>query len=379
MDDLRTALPAFDPEARLAAAPDPWDYLPMPAVRPGPPWAMTESIAAQPALAGRIVARLVADGSAAALAAALREAAAAGAPVVVTGCGTSEHAAMGVAAILRDGWRAAGLAGDGPRSVQAFELSLEPSSWWPGDRDQPRGRDGGDARRDGGVPWTRGPGGGHHRQRRLARWGSPPASAWPPWRWTGPGATRSATRRRSSLRPPWPACWPEARPTPSGRRPACSTASRRRGRRGPGGRRAAEAIGAAAGAADHLLVIALWRGPGDGPRARAQGRGGGARALRGSRPRDVPARPPPGDGSRNGVSSRCSSSAAASRPGPSGCARPCAPRRRWACGLRPSSARRRRISSRTSSRPAAGSSSRTSPRCPTRRPPSSGPRVRCSS
>ena len=128
MDDLRAALPSFDPEARLAAAPDPWDYLPMPAVRSGPPWATTESIAAQPALAARLVGRITADGSAAALAGALREAAAAGAPVVVTGCGTSEHAAMGVAAILRDGWRAAGLPGVGPMSVQAFELSLEPSA-----------------------------------------------------------------------------------------------------------------------------------------------------------------------------------------------------------------------------------------------------------
>jgi glutamine---fructose-6-phosphate transaminase (isomerizing) len=126
MDDLRAALPSFDPDATLSAAPEPWDYLPMPVLRPGPPWATTESIAAQPALAARIVRRLVADGSAAALASAIREAAAAGEPVVVTGCGTSEHAAMGVAAILRDGWRAAGLPGAGPVSAQAFELSLDP-------------------------------------------------------------------------------------------------------------------------------------------------------------------------------------------------------------------------------------------------------------
>jgi glucosamine 6-phosphate synthetase-like amidotransferase/phosphosugar isomerase protein len=126
MDDLRAALPSFDPDAPLAAAPEPWDYLAMPEVRPGPPWATTESTAAQPALASRIVARLLADGSAAALATALRATATAGGHVVVTGCGTSEHAAMGVAAILRDSWRAAGLPGDGPVSAQAFELSLEP-------------------------------------------------------------------------------------------------------------------------------------------------------------------------------------------------------------------------------------------------------------
>lgn len=126
MDDLRAALGAFDPDAPLAGAPEPWDYLPTPVLRDGPPWGMTESIAAEPALAARIARRLVADGSAAALAAAVREAAAVGAPVLVTGCGTSEHAAMGAAAILRDAWRRAGLPGWGPVSAQAFELAHEP-------------------------------------------------------------------------------------------------------------------------------------------------------------------------------------------------------------------------------------------------------------
>ena len=128
MDDLRAELGAFDPDAPLTPAPDPWDYLPMPAPRDGPPWAMAEMIAAEPALATRIVARLTADGSAARLAAALREAAAAGAPVIVTGCGTSEHAALGAAEVLREAWRAAGLPGTGPASAQAFELSLDPPS-----------------------------------------------------------------------------------------------------------------------------------------------------------------------------------------------------------------------------------------------------------
>ena len=125
MDDLRAALGSFDPDAPLAGAPEPWDYLPMPALRAGPPWAMAEMIAAEPSLAARIGARLAANGSAAALAGAMREAAGAGDPVIVTGCGTSEHAAMGAAAILRDGWRAAGLPGWGPVTAQAFELSLD--------------------------------------------------------------------------------------------------------------------------------------------------------------------------------------------------------------------------------------------------------------
>jgi len=126
MDDLRAALGAFDPDAPLEAAPDPWDYLPMPVVRAAPPWAMAEMIAAEPALAARIGRSVVVDGSADAVAAALRASAASGGPVVVTGCGTSEHAAMGVAAILGDAWRAAGFAGLGPVAAQAFELAQEP-------------------------------------------------------------------------------------------------------------------------------------------------------------------------------------------------------------------------------------------------------------
>src|SRR5829696_6564722 len=126
MDDLRVALAPFDPDAALSAAPDPWDYLPMPEVRDGPPWAMAEMIAAEPGLVGRIVERVTADGTAAALADALRLAATAGEPVILTGCGTSEHAALGSAAILRDAWRRAGLAGWGPVAAQAFELAQEP-------------------------------------------------------------------------------------------------------------------------------------------------------------------------------------------------------------------------------------------------------------
>src|SRR5262245_43545930 len=123
MDDLRATLAGFDADAPLPPAPEPWDFMPTPASRPGPPWAMAEMIAAEPGLVDRVVARLAADGSAGALAAALRAAAGRGEPVVVTGCGTSEHAAMAVAAVLRDAWRSAGLAGRGPVSAQAVELS----------------------------------------------------------------------------------------------------------------------------------------------------------------------------------------------------------------------------------------------------------------
>jgi len=90
---------------------------------------MTEMIAAEPAFAARLVTRLIEDGpggGAERLAVALREVAAAEAPVTVVGCGTSEHGALGAAETLRDAWQRAGLPGHGPVAAQAFEASLEP-------------------------------------------------------------------------------------------------------------------------------------------------------------------------------------------------------------------------------------------------------------
>jgi glutamine---fructose-6-phosphate transaminase (isomerizing) len=126
MDDLRAAIRPFDAEAPLPGAPEPWDYLPMPARRNSPPWAMAEMIAAEPALAARVARRLVTDGSAYALAAAVRATTFGGGPVLTTGCGTSEHASLAAAALLRDGWRRAKLPGWGPVSAQSLELSLDP-------------------------------------------------------------------------------------------------------------------------------------------------------------------------------------------------------------------------------------------------------------
>jgi fructoselysine-6-P-deglycase FrlB-like protein len=85
---------------------------------------MTDMIAAEPALAERIVARIEAAGSGAALAGEVRAAIAAGEPVIVTGCGTSETAALGIVEILRDEAAAAGLPTTGIVAAQAFELSL---------------------------------------------------------------------------------------------------------------------------------------------------------------------------------------------------------------------------------------------------------------
>ena len=120
----------FDPRAPLAAAPDPWEELPTPATRSGPPFHMTDMIAAEPFLAERILDRLAdpADGAAGRVAGAIGQAASSGAPIIVTGCGTSEHAAQAVVEILREGLRSGGLP-SGPATIlaaQAFELALDP-------------------------------------------------------------------------------------------------------------------------------------------------------------------------------------------------------------------------------------------------------------
>ena len=125
-DALRT-----DANEPLPAPPDPWAGSEMPPRRDGPPWHMTEMIEAEPALTERLLTRLAdRDGPAATLAAAIRSAAAAGRQVIVTGCGTSEHGALGAVEILREGLRTAGLPwrlgeGGAPIAVQAFEGSLE--------------------------------------------------------------------------------------------------------------------------------------------------------------------------------------------------------------------------------------------------------------
>jgi fructoselysine-6-P-deglycase FrlB-like protein len=138
-----------DPEAVLSGPPEPWSPLPAPLTRDGPPWWMTEMIAAEPALAGRVLKRLgvVRRSSgvpgvpprleapdrgtpAGRLATAIRGALEKGEPVVVTGCGTSEHGARAFAAIVAEAASRGGVRGAGqPGSilaVQAFEASLAP-------------------------------------------------------------------------------------------------------------------------------------------------------------------------------------------------------------------------------------------------------------
>lgn len=118
----------FDPRAPLPAPPDPWTPSDRPSAREGPPWHMTEMIAAEPHLARRLLSALADPGSdAASLAVELREALGNGRSVVLTGCGTSEHAAVALAEMLREAVPATYRA----RIVveQAFELALDP----PGD------------------------------------------------------------------------------------------------------------------------------------------------------------------------------------------------------------------------------------------------------
>jgi fructoselysine-6-P-deglycase FrlB-like protein len=116
----------FDPNVPLPGPPDPWAYAPTPSWRDGPPYHLTDMIAAEPALASRIIARLAGDRAVSALADAVRSAAADHAPVVVTGCGTSETAAQGIVEILREAARSAGLTEAVIFAEQAFELGLDP-------------------------------------------------------------------------------------------------------------------------------------------------------------------------------------------------------------------------------------------------------------
>ncbi len=118
--------PAFDPTAPLAGPPDPWASAPMPSRRDGPPYHMTDMIAAEPALARRILTRLAGDPAVKALADSILATVSRGDPVTVTGCGTSEHAAMATAEILREAVRSDGRTGANIQSEQAFELSLDP-------------------------------------------------------------------------------------------------------------------------------------------------------------------------------------------------------------------------------------------------------------
>jgi fructoselysine-6-P-deglycase FrlB-like protein len=85
---------------------------------------MTEMIAAEPALADRLLHRLQADPILAEVATAIGDAARFGRPILTTGCGTSEHAAQAVAALLNEALDPA--PGREVRAVQALESLRRP-------------------------------------------------------------------------------------------------------------------------------------------------------------------------------------------------------------------------------------------------------------
>ena len=96
----------------------------MPRFRSRPPYLMTEMIAAEPALAQRLVRRLRDQEAVGALADAVRSASEAGRPVIVTGCGTSQHAAMAVAELLTEALALP--AGREVRAIEALEVVRRP-------------------------------------------------------------------------------------------------------------------------------------------------------------------------------------------------------------------------------------------------------------
>jgi glucosamine--fructose-6-phosphate aminotransferase (isomerizing) len=89
---------------------------------------MTDMIEAEPHVARRLVDRLAdPHGPAARLASLVAEVSASRAPVLLTGCGTSEHGAMGGAELLGEALRVAHPSyALEPHSVQALELALRP-------------------------------------------------------------------------------------------------------------------------------------------------------------------------------------------------------------------------------------------------------------
>jgi len=109
---------------QLPGAPEPWAGSEIPRFRSRPPYLMTEMIAAEPALAQRLVRRLRQQDAVGAAADAIRQATGKGRPVVITGCGTSQHAAMAVAELLTEALAPA--AGQDIRAVEALAMVRRP-------------------------------------------------------------------------------------------------------------------------------------------------------------------------------------------------------------------------------------------------------------
>ncbi len=105
----------------MSAADLSWYGPGFPELRDGPPYVMDDMIAAQTGLAEPIAGAPGAE----AIAAAIVSAARAGEPVVVTGCGTSEHGALAVTALLDEALRTAGVAAR-PETRQSLDAAIDP-------------------------------------------------------------------------------------------------------------------------------------------------------------------------------------------------------------------------------------------------------------
>src|SRR6195952_2042813 len=98
-----------------------WHTSAFPELRDGPPWVMQEMIESQPGLAAPIAAAPGAE----TMATALRQAAEAGDPLVVVGCGPSGPGALAVAALLDEALGGAGFKAR-VECRQSLDAALDP-------------------------------------------------------------------------------------------------------------------------------------------------------------------------------------------------------------------------------------------------------------
>jgi glucosamine--fructose-6-phosphate aminotransferase (isomerizing) len=99
-----------------------WHTDDYPELRSAPPWVTEEMVASQPGL----VAPILTDPQATELAQVILDVDESGEPIVVTGCGTSEHGAMAIAELLDAALRQRGARGGRVEARQALEAALDP-------------------------------------------------------------------------------------------------------------------------------------------------------------------------------------------------------------------------------------------------------------
>lgn len=103
-----------------------WHTSEFPELRAGPPWVMEEMILSQPGLVGPILG--AADsGAALQIRTAAEHAALAGEPIVITGCGTSQHGAFAVAELVSGYLRDAAFPARA-EARESYDAALEPRS-----------------------------------------------------------------------------------------------------------------------------------------------------------------------------------------------------------------------------------------------------------